>query len=192
MHVMMDTETFGLQSDAAIIAVAAVRFDPSDMEKPLDETFFCAFDMNDTLKYGVGELATVTWWGEQDEPIRKAVCEGTVPVREGFAALDRFLRVGNPKYVWANSPAFDLVKLQRYYTKLGHDWVWPFTHRQEMDVRTLRQIAREFNYPIEYAEQMSAPYGLHHPLGDCVRQIRTVQACWQSLNAEGRWREYVR
>jgi hypothetical protein len=74
--------------------------------------------------------------------------------------LNRWFYENDVKYVWANSPNFDIRLLQQAYTRAGVD-KWPFSHRAELDFRTLRHFGRQHCAP-------AAP--THSALADAVQQ----------------------
>ena len=61
MQVMVDLETFGTKHDAVIVALGAVKFDPSD-EFFISFKFYCTIDPSSCEAYGLSlEANTVMW-----------------------------------------------------------------------------------------------------------------------------------
>lgn len=68
-HIMLDLETMGSGSHAAIVAIGAVVFSPSSSEIESNE-FYAVVDLNSSAHYGNLDASTVQWWLQQDHEAR--------------------------------------------------------------------------------------------------------------------------
>ena len=162
-NIMLDLETMGTSSDAAIVAIGAVVF----VGNRLEEKFYATIDLKSSFDNG-GVIApdTVLWWLKQSDEARGAFAKdgGTI-----INALDTFsawvISVKN-KYqddakIWGNGASFDNVILASAYHSAGIKQPWSFWN--DRCFRTLKNI-----YPdVEAAERQ----GTHHnALSDAVYQ----------------------
>lgn len=157
-HVMIDLETFGVGDHAAIIQIAAVRFDPFDNLLGLDSgsisspegTFTRWIDLRGTPgpERGEIELDTLLWWLSQSKDAQQRVFEPfeegkRVPLRAALVDLKDWAHdpeLPEVKHIWANGPQFDLRLLRQACERTGVEW--PFSYKLERDFRTLRKVAQ--------------------------------------------------
>jgi exodeoxyribonuclease VIII len=60
-NIMLDLETMGIQSDAAIVAIGAVRFDLETGK--VGESWYSPVDLDSSLHLGLTVTeSTVQWW----------------------------------------------------------------------------------------------------------------------------------
>lgn len=122
-QVMVDLETMGTASNAAIIAIGAVRFDPE--EQKITDSFYEVIDLQSCIDMGLEiEASTVMWWMQQSKDARKEFnCQG----RPISVALFNFRNwLGEDAVVWGNGAAFDNVILANAYKKYGAEQPWKF------------------------------------------------------------------
>lgn len=130
-NVMIDLETMGNDSNAAIIAIGAVMFDPD--QDILGETFYRVVSLEDSMRNGgTVSASTIMWWMGQSESARMAIAseEGKelhAVLGELFCWLHdatgcdlRNLRV------WGNGAAFDNVILANAYRNAEMNVPWEF------------------------------------------------------------------
>jgi exodeoxyribonuclease VIII len=138
VHIMLDTETLGLDGNAIILSIGAVVF---DVDAGLKEEFYT--DINPESFPGSVDISTIKWWMEQ--------CHSGVPVpMAGVLALpaamglfnDYLLNAceGNTKrlVIWANGTDFDIPKLTNAYKLCGAKVPWGYNSVR--DARTLYKV----------------------------------------------------
>ena len=138
VHIMLDTETLGLDGNAIILSIGAVVF---DVDKDLGDEFYT--DINPESFPGSVDISTIKWWMEQ--------CHSGVPVpMAGILALpaamglfnDWLLKVcdGDAKrlVVWANGTDFDIPKLVNAYKLCGAKVPWGYSAVR--DARTIYKV----------------------------------------------------
>lgn len=148
VHIMLDTETLGLDGNAIILSIGAVAFvsmdDTTTTWKTFDEFYT---DINPETYPGSVDISTIKWWMEQ--------CHSGVPVpMAGIlalpAALDMFhgwlLKVcdQNPKrlVIWANGTDFDIPKLTNAYKLCGAKVPWGYNSVR--DARTIFKCYKDY------------------------------------------------
>lgn len=119
-NIMLDLETMGTSSNAAIIAIGAVRFDATVRDK-----FYCAIDLSDCVKNGLEmNPDTVMWWMRQSDAAR---AQFENPDHDLVAALDAFRQwAGDDPIIWGNGADFDNAILANAYKKTGQEPPWRF------------------------------------------------------------------
>lgn len=138
--VMLDLETMGTGTDAAIIAIGAVGIDVI-RHKVLDEAkFYCVIDLNSAVENG-GTIspATVLWWMQQGEAARKEFTSGNcMGIRKALTDFENFMTLWDFEGVWGNGAGFDNVVLRSAYLSTGIKTPWGF--RQDRCYRTFDQM----------------------------------------------------
>lgn len=177
---MVDIETLGTSPDAAIISIGAVAFDPYHIDdaQNLSDRFHMAISLeSNELSERKFEASTINWWFHQPKEAQNALLDQST-VALSFA-LNKFLQFAanlQPKlrYLWANSPSFDLVILKHAAKATGINW--PFSFWQEQDVRTLKNLS----WPNGDAPHFK---GLitHDAMDDAIKQIFLVQLGYNRL-----------
>lgn len=149
-HFMVDLETLDTGTDAVVLSVGIVAFDPGTKE--MGAEFYV--ELNDENVLGQqAELnrtiseSTVKWWNDQDEDARQLFNEGfgnRVPdLHDGLKAIaDYFWResdhdTDNVK-VWGNGAAFDNVILRNLFLAAGLNPPWKFYNDQ--CYRTMKKL----------------------------------------------------
>lgn len=165
-HVMIDLETLGTSSDAALISIGAVKFDPLDESQELDR-FYVAIEPQSCLTHGLKVSgATLMWW--LDEKRASARADFLNSERTDLAsALDGFaMWFGTESVpVWGNGASFDNVILRTAFDKLFMPCPWEFWH--DRCYRTVKSIAGSPEI------ERSGVY--HNALDDAVSQARHLQ-----------------
>lgn len=173
---MIDLETVATGPDAAILTVAAIRFnnnrDYSDVQDPFTlDYFYCRVDLEQPGR----EISddTMAWWASQAPEIRE----------EAFGESDRHVLEdvmialcewgGGADRYWANGIAFDFPILESACRTYNLRWPWQFW--QVRDARTIYNMVPDHNMPKNAA---------HHALYDCLNQIVRLNDCFNKM---GRW-----
>lgn len=134
-RVMLDLETMGNGTNAAIIAIGAARF---DAEKITDE-FYTVIDLASSISAGLEmDASTVLWWMKQSDDARKQFERDGVQLND---ALKQFADwIGADAEVWGNGAAFDNAILSNAYRKCGIEQPWKFwNNRCYQTVKNLHQ-----------------------------------------------------
>lgn len=176
-HVMIDLETMGCGLDAAIVAVAAVLFDPATGQ--LGDAFYRDVTLDTATRYG-GKIdpGTVMWWMGQSDAARAAFsgAQGrAVSLPQAIGEFASWLPHGAKP--WGNGATFDLAILRSAYGRLGMETPWKFWN--ERDVRTVVEMGQMAGF--DPKRDMPFEGVRHNALDDSRHQARYVSAIWQRL-----------
>lgn len=173
-HILIDLETLGLQQDAAIIAIGAVRFDPRTGQ--LMDKFHANILWDTALRYGKAEPNTVAWWQGQSGAAKDALLDPEQ--RDIDTVFDEFIEwMGADPVVWGNGACFDLGKLEHLCESSGRPHPW--FYRDTRDVRTIDQLGREL---LGYGAADQTFVGVkHHPVDDAMNTATYVIQVYQQL-----------
>lgn len=156
-NVMVDLETLGKGSNAAIVAIGAVEFDPVE---GLGREFYKVVNAESSVKAGmVIDADTVKWWMQQSDEARDIF-------HYDGCSLDDVLRQFEVWFpfdaeLWGNGATFDNVVLGNAYALCGI--ARPWSYRGDRCYRTLKNL-----YPLEMEWE-----GTHHnALDDAKNQAR--------------------
>lgn len=162
---MLDLETLATSPDSVILTFGAVKFDPFDSSKPMDQGLYFRINVDEQIDLGrhVDE-GTVAWWGTQSDEVREeALGENNRVSLEDFAKeLNKFVVGANR--IWAQGPVFDIVILENLYRQLGKPTPWPYYLIR--DSRTLLKAL---------GDTRKGGALLHNALADCVSQAEAIQ-----------------
>lgn len=171
---MIDIETMGTRTDAAIVSVACAVFDPV-VPQPLEElsTLYEVVDLRTAVEAGgTIDPETVYWWLEQGEEARKALLKDVKPIQLVLNNLLRFLTEHRVQCLWACDPDFDVVILRTACERSGLRFPIPFYATRS--VRTVRYLAFE-----------EAPFKnvgvAHRAMDDVYAQVAEVWLAHQKL-----------
>jgi len=170
-RIMLDLETMGNGSSAAIIAIGAVRFDEEKTFDPMG----CVVDLQSSVEAGlVIDPSTVLWWMQQGEQARGQFNRKGVALAE---ALDLFSAwLGDEAQVWGNGVDFDNVILSNAYRQCQRQQPWPYWGNR--CYRTLKNL-----YPQIKMEPREGTY--HCATDDAENQARHLIRILQHVNAAG-------
>lgn len=165
-HVMIDLETFGVQSDAVILSIGAVKFNPMSVSEP-DDRFYVTIDPANSVAYGLKlEPSTVMWWMHPDRTTaRNDILESDL--LDLPTALDGFAQWYGPDSLptWGNGAAFDNVILRTAFKKIGLDAPWGYRH--DRCYRTFASLA-----PGLSADSFGVA---HNALDDAAKQVQHLR-----------------
>jgi exodeoxyribonuclease VIII len=159
-NIMLDLETMGTGTDAAIIAIGAVIFDKGGVSKK----FYEVVDLQSSIDAGLTVTgSTVMWWLGQSEAARDALNDSPRPLKEVLQELTTWMRcTGLTQKIWGNGASFDNVILRSAYKKSGLAPPWAFWN--DRCYRTIKSM-----YPGVYMNRV----GEHHnALDDAESQAR--------------------
>lgn len=161
-HFMLDLETLSTQTNAIVLSIGAVEFDPETGK--VKKGFYHELNLVEQSHRHIS-ASTVEWWFKQDSS--PFTTNEKVPVRNALLLLNDFMG-DEDKCVWACDPDFDCSILESLYSEQGLPTPWAYY--QTRSVRTVRELAkiRGFELPKGYAS--------HNALEDCIRQVGEVSA----------------
>lgn len=172
--VMLDLETMGNKSNAAIVSIGAVEFNLKTGET--GRVFYRVVDLQSCLDVGLKiNASTVYWWLMQSEAARKRICAKGEHISTVLNAFNLWMQDCVEKVkIWGNGARFDIGILEDAY--VACDVYTPWYFRSEMDVRTLVAFKPEIKANCKMV-------GVEHdPIDDCLHQITYCVETWKALN----------
>jgi exodeoxyribonuclease VIII len=142
-HAMIDLETLSTRTDAALLQIGAVAFDPE--QNTIDEGGSILLHVDDLD--GHIDVDTVKWWlGNHPQKFADiSTYPGSkYPLRAALETLQVWMLVNEIEVVWSNGANFDNIILRRKFDQLGMDCPWKYY--QERCHRTLVKTAVGFGY----------------------------------------------
>lgn len=139
--VMLDLETMGTDSNAAIIAIGACAVDPAIRAVWGGVNFIV--DLESSIKAGgVIDASTVMWWLQQSEEARAPYRDKGMFISDALTKFSEWCAdtVGprDKIEVWGNGSDFDNVVLGNTYRRLGVPLPWSF--RNNRCYRTIKSL----------------------------------------------------
>lgn len=135
MKVMLDLETMGNGSNAAIIAIGAVGFDDDNVI----ERFYVEVNLQSSMESG-GWLdgSTVMWWMKQSDEARAAFKDNdnAPKLMEALSMFNEWLVKIGVGEMWGNGAMFDNTILGNSYKRCGLTIPWKFWN--DMCYRTVK------------------------------------------------------
>jgi len=190
-NIMLDLETMGKGSNAAIVSIGAVFFNPLTGE--LGEQFYERIWLESAAKYGELDASTVAWWlGQSDEARAEINHNDSVGLSEALRRFSIFF-IGEALCsfadirVWGNGCTFDNVIIANAYKQLKLQKPWSYAG--DMDVRTIVELGRKL-LNFDPKKDMRIEGDKHNALADAIHQAKYVSAIYQKL-AEATHRDEV-
>lgn len=180
-NVMIDLETLGTGTDAMILTIAAVEFDPRGTYDKKD-IFYSKVDIDSYKPYtGCFTLdgSTLTWWmTDAPESARKeAFSQKRTPIKNVLENFTAWIKSrSNEVKPWSHGASFDISILSHHFKILNLEIPWKFWDVR--DTRTLYDISR-VNLK---SMKPSNDYPAHHAIGDCILQIEGVIKSYETLS----------
>jgi hypothetical protein len=173
--VMIDLETLATSTDAAILTIGAVKFDPLGLElkEPAMDSFYCKVDLDSCDRIGlVTNDDTIAWWASQSKEAQEAAFdpEDRIDIEDAFARLYKFC--WGAKRVWSNGSCFDIMICEHVFKKVGRAIPWKFWEIR--DVRTAFDLGINPQRP---------PVTAHHSLEDAYNQAIGIQNVYNTLRS---------
>jgi len=170
---MIDLETLATSTDAAILTIGAVKFDPfgKDIEEPDMDSFYVRVDLDSCHDLGLTvNDDTVAWWANQSKEAQDEAfsTENRVHIRDAFDQLYKFC--WGAKRVWSNGSGFDIVICETVFKRLQKACPWNFW--QTRDCRTAFDLGINPHRP---------PVTAHHALQDAWNQAVGIQNVYTTL-----------
>ncbi|HIA7664886.1 TPA: 3'-5' exoribonuclease domain-containing protein [Escherichia coli] len=178
-HLMIDLETMGTNTNAPIVVIGAVFFDPQTGE--IGPVFYIVISLTDAMNTGaVPDGGTIEWWLKQSSEARAAILTDQVKLRDALSRFREFINeYSDEKFVqvWGNGATFDNAILRTSYERL--DIPCPWRYCNDRDVRTIVELGKT----IDFDARTVIPFeGVrHNALDDARHQAKYVTATIQKL-----------
>ncbi len=178
-HLMIDLETMGTNTNAPIVVIGAVFFDPQTGE--IGPVFYIVVSLTDAMNTGaVPDGGTIEWWLKQSSEARAAILTDQVKLRDALSRFREFINeYSDEKFVqvWGNGATFDNAILRTSYERL--DIPCPWRYYNDRDVRTIVELGKT----IDFDARTVIPFESvrHNALDDARHQAKYVSAIWQKL-----------
>lgn len=164
-HIVIDLETMGIGTNAAIAAIGAVRIESGN---PTDE-FYRRVDLASSIAHGsTTDASTITWWLKQSAQAREEVdgSQSAASLYEALRDLRHFIASSEAPRLWGNGATFDLRILGEAYDAFHEPRPWDF--RLERDLRTILETYPE-------ARKVGEFDGIrHHALADACHEAKQL------------------
>ena len=88
--VMLDLETIGQHSNAVIVSIGAVFFNP--LTGNIGAEFYQVIDIEDAMKYGEVDGSTLKWWMKQNDDARSIFnTNDTMPLKDALLEFNEWI-----------------------------------------------------------------------------------------------------
>lgn len=172
MNVMVDLETMGTGSSAAIVSIGAVKFTEDSVQS---DAFYRVVSLQSALDAGMTlDGSTVMWWLSQTQDARISL--QAAPERLHDALLSFKAWCPADAQLWGNGATFDNVILSNAYKLCSITPPWKFYN--DRCFRTLKNL-----YPgITPDERVGTS---HHALDDAQYQAQHAVKILRSITQQG-------
>ena len=178
-HLMIDLETMGKKSNAPIVVIGAVFFDPQTGE--IGPTFYIVISLVDAMDTGaVPDGSTIEWWLAQSSEARSAILVAQVKLVDALIQFREFINeYSDEKFVqvWGNGATFDNTILRTSYERLNIPCPWRYYN--DRDVRTIVELGKTIGFDARTVIPFEGVR--HHALDDARHQAKYVTATIQKL-----------
>lgn len=183
MDLMIDLETLSTSNNAAVVTMAAIKFDPhADYSKltvdqlPPNQVYYKRIDLDSCLKIGlITNEQTIEWWGTQPKEAQDEAFGDNgdrISIDEAMRELNKFsFGIKKP---WSHGSCFDLMIIEEICKRLELGIRWKF-----YDIRDTRTI---FDLGVDPKMPKADK---HHALHDAFRQVIGVQNVMRELAKNG-------
>ena len=145
INIAIDLETASLQSNAAIMSIAAQVFLPEQYDLMTtkflsDGVFNCTVNANSCITAGLHiDMDTVKWWSKQSDEAKASVLEPPALLSTALQEFANWLNAIRMKYdadiiLWSQGSDFDFPILRNAYRACGLDVPWDY--QSQRDART--------------------------------------------------------
>ncbi|MEQ6280825.1 3'-5' exonuclease [Kluyvera huaxiensis] len=180
-HLMVDLETMGNKSNAPIVSIGAVFFNPNTGNTGAE--FYTVVSLESSMLLGgVPDAGTIIWWLKQSPEARSAIAmTDTMALTDALELFSDFISensdAGSDVQVWGNGASFDNVILRSSYDRANIECPWKF--RNDRDVRTMTELGKAIGINPRYDIPFDGD--MHNALSDARHQVKYVSAIWQQL-----------
>jgi hypothetical protein len=178
-NLMVDLETLSTSSNAAIVSIGAVWFDP---EKALDDGYYQIYEtvnIKSCIDAGFDLCGdTIKWWMAQPKEAQSVFNDPNQnTIQKALINLADYIYNVNPNVkVWGNGPSFDNAILANAYRRLNIEQPWMFYN--ERCYRTLMAMASDMGFKPKIMEK-GVP---HNALDDAMHQAKNAIAAMNHIN----------
>ncbi|MEE9355205.1 MAG: 3'-5' exonuclease [Methylococcaceae bacterium] len=125
--IMLDLETMGNGSNAAIIAIGAVKFNLDG----IFDTFYDMISLESSMKEGlIVDPGTIIWWMQQSEDARSIFNSDMITdLRPVLVEFSKWI-IDPDTEIWGNGVDFDNVVLANAYRACGIQIPWNFRYNR--------------------------------------------------------------
>lgn len=173
--VMIDLETLATSSDAAILTIGAVKFDPLGVGVEQDNRFYTRVDLDSCHEINLQVSDdTINWWATQSKEAQEEAFnpDNRLHIEDAFQDLYKFC--WGAQRVWSNGAAFDIVICETVFKRIHRAIPWNFW--QVRDVRTMFDLGIDPKRPVVTA---------HNALADAEAQAISIQTVCIELKSRG-------
>ena len=178
-HLMIDLETMGTNTNAPIVVIGAVFFDPQTGE--IGPVFYIVISLTDAMNTGaVPDGGTIEWWLKQSSEARAAILTDQVKLKDALSRFREFINeYSDEKFVqvWGNGATFDNAILRTSYERL--DIPCPWRYYNDRDVRTIVELGKTIDFDARTVNPFEGVR--HNALDDARHQAKYVTATIQKL-----------
>lgn len=178
-HLMIDLETMGTNTNAPIVVIGAVFFDPQTGE--IGPVFYIVISLTDAMNTGaVPDGGTIEWWLKQSSEARAAILTDQVKLKDALSRFREFISEHSDEkfvQVWGNGATFDNAILRRSYERQGIPCPWRYCN--DRDVRIIVELGKTIGFDARTAIPFEGVP--HNALDDARHQAKYVSAIWQKL-----------
>lgn len=164
-HIVIDLETMGIGTNAAIVAIGAVRIERGQHTGE----FYRIVDLASSIAHGgTTDASTINWWLKQSPEARAEVDGSQHPAEliDVLLSLSDFIQARHETRLWGNGATFDLRILGEAYDACHLSHPWDF--RLERDLRTILELHPD-------AKQVGEFFGIrHHALADACHEAKQL------------------
>jgi hypothetical protein len=181
MDIMLDFETLDTGPFPALLSVGAVAFDPTapadvDIDPAGADCFFREVDAQSCIDRGASvSRRTLQWWVHPDRAAGREhiLTDAARPVHQVIAQLIGWASTyaTTDSCLWSHGLLADAAWLGSYLTTCGYSWPGGiFSYRQMRDTRTVYALAQGHRF-----FDQAKPTIAHHPLHDCIAQVKNLR-----------------
>lgn len=175
-HAMLDLETMGVTNSPALLQISAVQYDPFTGKMGAEFRQNICLESSVAAGLGVSASTIQFWMSPELQTARKWVLEKPKPLNEVLLAFTEWMKNNNIQFVHGNGSASDCVWLRSAYKAACIQA--PFTFRQDMCMRTIRNLARDLGF----IDTMIPFDGIPHDgLDDAKYQVKVEHQAIQFL-----------
>ncbi|EKP6063114.1 3'-5' exoribonuclease [Escherichia coli] len=178
-HLMIDLETMGTNTNAPIVVIGAVFFDPQTGE--IGPVFYIVISLTDAMNTGaVPDGGTIEWWLKQSSEARSAILVDQVKLIDALIQFREFINEHSDEkfvQVWGNGATFDNNILRTSYERLNIPCPWRYYN--DRDVRTIVELGKTIGFDARTVIPFEGVR--HNALDDARHQAKYVTATIQKL-----------